>query len=111
VPDQLTVPLSHQDDAPVPLAVTPLVLRMSAAFRNFQELRRGHMESAYAVWIGQPVILQIAAEDVRVPLRGMILGETDDFIRFRVEQAWDIDIYKSMILAVEQDRWTRVLVN
>jgi hypothetical protein len=69
------------------------------------------MESVYAVWIGQPVILQIAAEDVRVPLRGMILGETDDFIRFRVEQAWDIDIYKSMILAVEQDRWTRVLVN
>jgi hypothetical protein len=69
------------------------------------------MESAYAVWIGQPVILQIAAEDVRVPLRGMIVGETDDFIRFRVEQAWDIDIYKSMILAVEQDRWTRILVN
>ncbi|PYU34364.1 MAG: hypothetical protein DMG31_06265 [Acidobacteria bacterium] len=69
------------------------------------------MESAYAVWIGQPVILQIAAEDVRVPLRGMIVGESDDFIRFRVEQAWDIDIYKSMILAVEQDRWTRVLVN
>lgn len=69
------------------------------------------MESAYAVWIGQPVILQIAAEDVRVPLRGMIVGESDDFIRFRVEQAWDIDIYKSMILAVEQDRWTRILVN
>ena len=69
------------------------------------------MQSAYAVWIGQPVILQIAAEDVRVPLRGMIVGESDDFIRFRVEQAWDIDIYKSMILAVEQDRWTRVLVN
>ena len=35
----------------------------------------------------------------------------NDFIRFRVEQAWDIDIYKSMILAVEQDRWTRILVN
>jgi len=69
------------------------------------------MQSAYAVWIGQPVILQLAAAETRVPLRGMILEETDDFIRFRVEQAWDIDIYKSMILAVEQDRWTRVLVN
>jgi hypothetical protein len=69
------------------------------------------MQSAYAVWIGQPVILQLAAADLRVPLRGMILDETDDFIRFRVEQAWDIDIYKSMILAVEQDRWARILVN
>jgi hypothetical protein len=69
------------------------------------------MESAYAVWIGQPVVLQLAAEDLRVPLRGMILGETGDFIRFRVEQAWEIDIYKSMILAVEQDRWARILVN
>jgi hypothetical protein len=69
------------------------------------------MESAYTAWIGQPVILQLAAADVRVPLRGMIVDESDDFIRFRVEQAWDIDIYKSMILAVEQDRWTRILVN
>ena len=68
------------------------------------------MESAYAVWIGQPVILQLAAADLRVPLRGMIVDETDDFIRFRLEQTWDIDIY-SMILAVEQDRWARILVN
>ena len=69
------------------------------------------MESAYAVLIGQPVILQLAAADLRVPLRGMIVSESEDFIRFRVEQSWDIDIYKSMILAVEQDRWTRILVN
>ena len=69
------------------------------------------MEGSYAVWMGQPVILQVATGGLRVPLRGMILEETDDFIRFRVDQAWYIDIYKSMILAVEQDRWTRVLVN
>jgi len=69
------------------------------------------MESAFAVWVGQPVILQLAAAEFRVPLRGMILGETGDYIRFRVDQAWDIDIYKSMILAVEKDRWARILVN
>ncbi len=80
--------------------------------REQQNCERGSgMQSAYAVWIGQPVVLQLAAADLRVPLRGMILEETDNFIRFRVDQAWDIDIYKSMILAVEQDRWTRVLVN
>jgi hypothetical protein len=69
------------------------------------------MESAYAVWIGQPVILQLAASDFRVPLRGIIVAENHDCIRFRVEQTWDIDVFKSMILAVEQDRWVRVFVN
>jgi len=69
------------------------------------------MQSAYAVWIGQAVVLQVAAADLRVPLRGIIVGETDDAVQLRVEQTWDIDIYKSMILAVEQDRWARVLVN
>jgi hypothetical protein len=69
------------------------------------------MQSAYTVWIGQPVIMQLAAADSRVPLRGIIVAETDDCIRFRIEQAWDIDIYKSMVLAVEQDRWARILVN
>ena len=69
------------------------------------------MQSAYTVWIGQPVIMQLAAADSRVPLRGIIVAETDDCIRFSLEQAWDIDIYKSMILAVEQDRCARILVN
>lgn len=69
------------------------------------------MQSAYAVWMGQAVVLQVAAADLRVPLRGIIVGETDDAVKLRVEQTWDIDIYKSMILAVEQDRWARVLIN
>jgi hypothetical protein len=69
------------------------------------------MQSTYAVWIGQPVTMQLAVADSWVPLRGIIVAETDDCIRFRVEQARDIDIYKSMILAVEQDRWARILVN
>jgi hypothetical protein len=69
------------------------------------------MRSAYTVWIGQPVIMQLAAADSRVPLRGIVVAETNDCIRFRVEQTWDIDIFKSMILAVEQDCLVRILVN
>jgi hypothetical protein len=41
------------------------------------------MDSAYAAWVGQPVVLQVALGDI---------GE-----------GWDVDIYKAMILAVEQD--------
>jgi hypothetical protein len=57
------------------------------------------------------VILQVAAEDVRVPLRGVIVGESDSSVQFRVGEGWDIDIYKHMILAVEQDSGACILVN
>jgi hypothetical protein len=69
------------------------------------------MPSAYASWVGQAVILQVAADDLRVPLRGVIVGESETTVRFRVGEGWDIDIYKPMILAVEQDNWAGILVN
>jgi hypothetical protein len=69
------------------------------------------MQSAYASWMGQPVVLQVATADLRVPLRGIIVAETDEAVRLRIGNLWDVDIYKSMILAVEQDSWSRVLVN
>jgi hypothetical protein len=61
------------------------------------------MRTAYATWIGQSVVLQVLTADLRVPLRGIVVGESDDVLRFRVGEGWDIDIYKNMILAVEQD--------
>ena len=62
-------------------------------------------QSAYAQWTDQPVVLQVQSVDLRVPLRGVILGETDDAVRFRIDDSCDIDIYKHMILAVEEDSW------
>ena len=69
------------------------------------------MPSAYAAWVGQGVVLQVAAGDLRVPLRGIIVGESEVAVRFRVGEGWDIDIYKTMILAVEQDNWASIIVN
>jgi len=69
------------------------------------------MPSAYATWVNQAVVLQVAAGDLRVPLRGIIVGESDEAVRFRVGDAWDIDIYKTMILAVEQDNWASIVMN
>ena len=60
------------------------------------------MPSVYATWMEQPIVLQVAAGELRVPLRGTIVGETEDALRFRVGEAWDIDVFKSMILAVEE---------
>jgi hypothetical protein len=67
------------------------------------------MEGAYSLWLGQPVILQVASGDVRVPLRGTIIGETPDAVRLRVGEGWDVDIYKAMVLAVEEDNWISII--
>ena len=61
------------------------------------------MNSAFASWIGQPVVLQVALGDIRVPLRGKLLKDAGDTLRMRIGDGWDVDIYKTMILAVEED--------
>jgi hypothetical protein len=62
------------------------------------------MRSAYASWIGQAVVLQVAAAGLRrAPVRGILVGESESSVRFRTGEGWDVDIRKSMILAVEED--------
>lgn len=61
------------------------------------------MDTAYASWIGQPVVLQVALGDIKVPLRGTLLKDGGESVRMRIGDGWDVDIFKSMILAVEQD--------
>jgi hypothetical protein len=121
VPQRLTVLLSYRFVASVPLLSAFLELKMGNVRKqvtaevsdswNRIELRGDVMPSAYASWIGQAVILQVAAGDLRVPLRGTIVGESEGAIRFRIGDTWDIDIYKPMILAVEQDNWASIVMN
>lgn len=61
------------------------------------------MDSAFAPWIGHPVVLQVALGDIRVPLRGKLLKDGGDTLRMRIGEGWDVDIYKTMVLAVEED--------
>jgi hypothetical protein len=61
------------------------------------------MPNGYTSWIGQPVVLEVASGDLRLSLRGVIISESDNAIRFRIGKDWDIDIQKLAILAVEQD--------
>jgi hypothetical protein len=61
------------------------------------------MEGGYALWMGQPVVLRVLAGNIRVPLRGRLVFETDEVVRLRIADSWDVDIYKSMVLAVEHD--------
>ncbi len=61
------------------------------------------MDSAFKTWIGQPVVLQVALGDIKVPLRGKLLKDGPETVRMRIGEGWDVDIYKAMILAVEED--------
>jgi RNase P/RNase MRP subunit p29 len=58
--------------------------------------------------MGQPVILRVAAGEMRVPLRGKLIGETQQTLRLRIADCLDLHIMKSAVLAVEED--TRVPV-
>jgi hypothetical protein len=62
------------------------------------------MEGGYAAWMGQPVILRVATGGLRVPLRGRLLSETGGSVRLRIAESWDVDIFKSMVVAIEHDQ-------
>jgi hypothetical protein len=61
------------------------------------------MEGTYTVWMGQPVILRVVAGNLRVPVRGRLVSETSNVLRLRIAENWDVDIFKSMVVAIEQD--------
>ncbi len=61
------------------------------------------MESVYSVWMGQPVILRLAYGALRVLLRGKLVGEAPKLLRLRTADRSDVDIFKSRVLAIEED--------
>ena len=61
------------------------------------------MDSGFKAWVGQSVVLQVALGDIKVPLRGKLLKDGDKTVRMRIGEGWDVDIYKAMIVAVEED--------
>ena len=54
------------------------------------------------------VILRVAFAEVCVPLPGTLLTETPTTLRFRIGDGWDVDIFKSMVMAVEPETWTDI---
>jgi len=61
------------------------------------------MDDTFKAWIGQPVLLQVALGEIKVPLRGKLLKDGGETVRMRIGEGWDVDIYKTMIVAVEED--------
>jgi hypothetical protein len=63
------------------------------------------MSKTYSDWLGRQVILQIKAGESLVPLRGLVVHESNNALRFRLDGCWEVDIYKEMILRVEADNY------
>jgi hypothetical protein len=61
------------------------------------------MQTGFNGWLGHAVVLQVALGDIKVPLRGKLLKEGSETVRMRIGDGWDVDIYKAMILGVEED--------
>lgn len=61
------------------------------------------MDTAYQPWVGQAVVLQVALGDIKVPLHGRLLKDCGETLRMRIGDGWDVDIYKTMVMAVEED--------
>jgi hypothetical protein len=62
----------------------------------------------YEPWLGKRVILRVAFAEVCVPLPGTLLSETPATLRFRIGDGWDVDIFKTMVMAVEPETWTDI---
>lgn len=66
------------------------------------------MQSHFDGWFNKPVILQIALGELRVPLRGTIIRDSVDALRVRLAETWDVDIYKSLIVGIQEDAMVRL---
>jgi hypothetical protein len=55
----------------------------------------------YKTWIGQTVVLQVEMSQMRAFLPGVIVGETDEFVRFRLAGRWEVDICKVVVVSVK----------
>jgi hypothetical protein len=45
-------------------------------------------------------VLRVAAGKVQTELQCTVIGESDDVLRIRIAELWEVDIYKEMILGV-----------
>ncbi len=61
------------------------------------------MDNVFASWIGRSVILRVALGDSKIGVRGMLIKDSPETLKMRVSEGFDIDIYKDMVLAVEEE--------
>ena len=66
----------------------------------------------YSPWFGKPVVLLVAIRQCRVPMPCRIVAESISDVRVLLGPGWELNIWKELILALEEDALDRdTLVN
>lgn len=63
----------------------------------------GNMQGPFESWIGQRVVVQLALGQVKVSLRGVLLGDLAETLLMKPEAGPRIEIAKTNILAIERE--------
>jgi ribosome maturation factor RimP len=62
------------------------------------------MNSAFDFWIGEQVVVKLDLGQIKTSVRGSILEERADTITIRIFDGTEVEIYKAMVLAVEEGK-------
>ena len=60
------------------------------------------MQSAFESWVGQEVVVQLAVGQIKMSLHGVLLRDQTETLLMRPEAGSDIEIAKTMVLAIEE---------
>ena len=55
-------------------------------------------------WVGRPVVVQLGLGRIQLSVRGTFLEDRDETLLVRPEAGSDVEIPKTMVLAIEEAR-------
>ena len=62
------------------------------------------MNSAFDFWLGEQVVIRLDLGQIKMSVRGSLLEERADTIMMRTNDGTEVEIYKTMVLAVEEGK-------
>jgi hypothetical protein len=65
-------------------------------------INQERFSGTYATWLGIPVFLNVIAGGIKTSLFCTIIGESNATVRVRIGNQWDVDIYKEMVMTVDE---------
>ena len=62
-----------------------------------------YVSGSFTAWLNQKAVLFMTIDDGRIAMRGTIVEESPNTIRFRLFNSTDVEIYKHRIFGIEAD--------
>lgn len=62
------------------------------------------MNSAFDFWIGEQVVVRLDLGHIKMSVRGNLLEERPETIMMRTNDGTEVELYKTMVLAVEEGK-------